>query len=147
MSSHQGRPRRIHNAWKGICKWLPWTTLPHFAETGSLAHNASQWRHNDRDSVSNQQPHGCLRNRLFRRRSKKTSKLRVTGLCVGNSPGPVNFPHKGPVTRKMFPFVDVIMGEEYAYHLLNCDPCNWISTGLICFPSRQNATMSHFKNT
>ena len=28
---------------------------------------------------------------------------------VGNSPGPVNSPHKGPVTRKMFPFDDVIM--------------------------------------
>ena len=40
---------------------------------------------------------------------KKTSKLRVTGLCVGNSPGPVNSPHKGPVTRKVFPFDDVIM--------------------------------------
>ena len=32
-----------------------------------------------------------------------------TGLCAGNSPGPVNSPHKGPVTRKMFPFDDVIM--------------------------------------
>ena len=31
-------------------------------------------------------------NRLFRRRSKKTSKLRVTGLCVGNSPGTGEFP-------------------------------------------------------
>ena len=72
-----------------------------------------QWRHNDHDSVSNHQPHGCLLNSLFRRRSKKTSKLRVTGLCVGNSPGPVNSPHKGPVTRKMFPFDDVIM----AWHL------------------------------
>ena len=45
-----------------------------------------QWRHNGRDSVSNHQPYDCLLNRLFRRRSKKTSKLRVTGLCVGNSP-------------------------------------------------------------
>ena len=72
-------------------------------------HQALHWRHNDHDSVSNHQPHGCLLNRLFRRRSKKTSKLRVTGLCVGNSPGPVNSPHKGPVTRKMFPFDDVIM--------------------------------------
>ena len=45
------------------------------------------WRHNGRDSVSNHQPHDCLFNRLFGRRSKKTSKLRVTGLCVGNSPG------------------------------------------------------------
>ena len=68
-----------------------------------------RWRHNGRDSVSNHQPHDCLLSRLFRRRSKKTSKLRVTGLCVGNSPGPVNSPHKGPVTRKVFPFDDVIM--------------------------------------
>ena len=45
-----------------------------------------QWRHNDHDGVSNHQPHGCLINRLFRRRSKKTSKLGVTGLCAGNSP-------------------------------------------------------------
>ena len=67
------------------------------------------WRHNDHDGVSNHQPHDCLLNRLFRRRSKKTSKLRVTGLCMGKSPGPVNSPHKGPVTWKMFPFDDVIM--------------------------------------
>ena len=46
-----------------------------------------QWRHNERDSVSNHQPHYCLLNHLFRRRSKKTSKVRVTGLCAGNSPG------------------------------------------------------------
>ena len=66
-------------------------------------------RHNDHDGVSSHQPHGCLLNRLFRRRSKETSKLLVTGLCAGNSPGPVNSPHKRPVTRKMFPFDDVIM--------------------------------------
>ena len=66
-----------------------------------------RWRHNGRDSVSNHQPRDCLHNRLFRRRSKKTSKLRVTGLCAGNSP--VNSPHKWPVTRKMFSFDDVIM--------------------------------------
>ena len=53
-----------------------------------------------------------LLNRLFRRRSKKTSKLRVTGLCVGNSPGLVNSPHKGPVTRKMFKLEDVIMDVD-----------------------------------
>ena len=69
-----------------------------------------RWRHNERDGVSNHQPHGCLLKRLFRRRSKRTSKLLVTGLCEGNSPvAAVNSPHKGPVTRKMFPFDDVIM--------------------------------------
>ena len=76
----------------------------------------SWWRHNDHAGVSNHQPHGCLLNRLFRRRSKKTPKLRVTGLCAGNSPGPVNSPHKGPVTRKMFPFDDVIMPYRWHYH-------------------------------
>ena len=63
------------------------------------------WRHNDHDGVSNHQPHDCLLNRLLRRRSKKTSKLRVTGLCAGNSPGTVNSPHKWPVTRKCFHFM------------------------------------------
>ena len=51
-----------------------------------------QWRHNGRDGVSDHQPHDCLLNRLFRRRSKKTSKLRVTGLCVGNWPITGEFP-------------------------------------------------------
>ena len=51
-----------------------------------------QCRHNGRDSVSNHQPHDYLLNRLFRRRSKKTPKLRVTGLCAGNSPGTGEFP-------------------------------------------------------
>ena len=51
-----------------------------------------QWRHNGRDGVSNHQPHNCLLDRLFRRRSKKTSKPRVTGLCAGNSPVTGEFP-------------------------------------------------------
>ena len=67
------------------------------------------WRPNEHDGVSNHQYHDCLLNRLFRRKSKKTSKLNVTGLCAGNSPGPVNSPHKWPVTRTKFPFDEVIM--------------------------------------
>ena len=62
-----------------------------------------QWRHNGHDGVSNYQPHHCLLNCLFRRKSKKTSKLRVIGFCAGNSPMTgVNSPHKWSVTRKMF---------------------------------------------
>ena len=41
-----------------------------------------QWRHNGRDGVSNHQPHHYLLNRLFKNRSKKTSKLLATGLCA-----------------------------------------------------------------
>ena len=54
--------------------------------------NTLHWRHNELDSVSNHHSHHCLLNRLFGRRSKKTSKLRVTGLCAGNSPGTGEFP-------------------------------------------------------
>ena len=45
-----------------------------------------QWRHNGRDGISNHQPHDCLRNCLLGRRSKKTSKLHVTGHCAGEFP-------------------------------------------------------------
>ena len=64
-----------------------WLNISFLLVTRSL-----RWRHNDHAGVSNHQPHGCLLNRLFRRKSKKTSKLRVTGLCVGNSPGTGEFP-------------------------------------------------------
>ena len=51
-----------------------------------------QWCNNGRDGVSNHQPHDGLLSRLFRRKSKKTSKLRFTGLCAGNSPVTGEFP-------------------------------------------------------
>ena len=50
------------------------------------------WRHNGRDGVSNQQSPDCILNWSFGRRSKKTSKHRVTGLCAGNSPVTGEFP-------------------------------------------------------
>ena len=50
------------------------------------------WCHNECECVSNHQPHECLLNSLFRRRSKKILKLHVTGLCEGNSPVTGEFP-------------------------------------------------------
>ena len=44
-----------------------------------------QWRHNERDGISNHKRLDCLLKSLFRCRSRKTSKLPVTGLCEGNS--------------------------------------------------------------
>ena len=79
----------------------------------NLANDAALlWCHNGCDGVSNHQPQDCLLNRLFRCRSKKTPKLRVIGLCEGNSPVTSEFPHMGPVTRKAFPFDDVIMERQ-----------------------------------
>ena len=60
-----------------------------------------QWRHNERDSVSNHQAHDCLRNRLFGQRWKKTSKLCVTGRA-GNSPVTGEFPAQMASNAKMF---------------------------------------------
>ena len=54
--------------------------------------NSLQWRHNGRDGVSNHRRLDCLLNFFFRRRSKKTSKLRVTGICEENSPVTGEFP-------------------------------------------------------
>ena len=70
--------------------------------------------YNERGGVSNHQPYDCLLKRLFGRRSNKPSKLRVQSSASlaflrGIQRWPVNSPHKGPVTRKMFPFDDVIM--------------------------------------
>ena len=59
-----------------------------FTFTFKLCHliRPLHWRHNGHDGVSNHQPYDCLLNRLFRRRSKKSPKLRVTGLCEENLP-------------------------------------------------------------
>ena len=54
----------------------------------SVNANALQWRY----SASNHQPRDCLLNRLFRHKPEKTSRLRVTGLCEGNSPVTSEFP-------------------------------------------------------
>ena len=67
---------------------------------------ALQWRHNERDVIWNHRLLDCLLYSLFRRISKKTSKL-----CYwpqwGESTG--DSPRKGPGTRKIFPFNDVVM--------------------------------------
>ena len=76
------------------------------------------WRRNGSDSVLNHQPHDCLLNRLFRRRSKKTSKLRVTGLCARNSPGTGEFPAQMASNREN-------VSIWWRHHALNM-PC-WMT--------------------
>ena len=71
-----------------FCEYEGWSILL----LSPLYYTPLQWRHNEHDGVSNHQPHDCLLNHLFRRRSKKTSKLRFTSLCAGNSLGTGEFP-------------------------------------------------------
>ena len=67
------------------------------------------WRHNGHDGVSNHRPRDCLLNRLFRRIQRKHQSSATLACVWGIHRWSVNSPHKGPVTRKMFPFDGVIM--------------------------------------
>ena len=68
-----------------------------------------QWRHNGRDSISNHQPDECLLNHYSDADQRKHQSSASLAFVRRIHRGPVNFPHKWPVTRKMFPFDDVIM--------------------------------------
>ena len=63
----------------------------------AMAHSTEmppmQWRHNECDGVvPNHRRLGCLLNRLFRCRSKRTSNVYVNGRCEGNPPLTGGFP-------------------------------------------------------
>ena len=65
-----------------------WRKIWYHANSCVFVYLSLQWRPNERDGVSNHRLHDYL----LRCRSSKTSKLRVTGLCVGNSPMTGEFP-------------------------------------------------------
>ena len=74
--------------YSGILSWYNiMITTHHIKLLSEWINYSSQWRHNGRgDGVSNHRCIDCLLSRLLRRKSKKTSKLRVTGLCEGDPP-------------------------------------------------------------
>ena len=84
------------------------------------------WRHNQRNSVSNHRRLDCLLNILFRRRSKKTSKLSVTGICEGNSPVTGEFPAERARDAKN---VSLLMTSSWSFDMV---PCINPSNGLPC---------------
>ena len=116
-------------------KYMPWI-MSKEKNAGSLSQISSlifairvilvvllRWRHNERDGVSNHQHIHCLLNLLFRRRSKKTSKLRVTGLCdetfstllslcAGNLVVTSGFPSQRPVTRNFDVYFDLCLNKR-----------------------------------
>ena len=79
-----------------------------------------QWRYNERNDGSNHRRFDCLLTCLSRRRKKETSKLHVAGLCERNSPVTVEFSAQRPVTRKMFPFDDVILWHRAIVRVSHC---------------------------
>ena len=85
-----------------------------------------QWRHSERDGVSNHQHPNCLLNRLFRRKSKKHQSFASLAYVRGIHRWPMNSPHKGPVTRKMVSFDDVIMKTRIC--ISSCCTVQWLLT-------------------
>ena len=88
-----------------------------------------RWRRYECDGVSNHQPHDCLLKPFIRRRTKKTSKLRVTALCAGNPPVTGEFPAQRTSNadnvsiwchhewRLFSQDCDIRKKSEYNYHL------------------------------
>ena len=83
---------------------------------------ALQWRHHWRDSVWNH--HATLTIVYSTVYSKKTLKLRVTGLCAGNSPVTGEFPAQMAINAKnvsnwwrhqgFYPYLQSLPGRHYA---------------------------------
>ena len=129
------------------------------------------WRHNGHNSVSNLQSHDCLLNHLFMRRSKKHQSSASLAFVRGIHRWPVNSSHKGPVTRKMFRFDDVLMLLKFrlsckltnsmGYHNTRVSPTSfcdsrfsgnsqthcdvWGTTWLVFMSSRDVSTCTSFK--
>ena len=70
-----------------------------------------QWRHNECDGVSNHRRLDCFLNSFLGTDQGKHQSSASLAFVSGIHRWPVNSPHKGPVTRKMFPFDDVSMIE------------------------------------
>ena len=78
---------------------------------------ALQWCYNERDCISNHRRLDCLLNRLFRCQSKKILKLRVTGVCEGNSP------MTGEFTAQRASIVEniSIWWRHHGFQKINCE--------------------------
>ena len=84
--------------------------LDHFSlGFAAFCTNTLQIRHNERDNVSNHQRIDCLPNVCSGADQRKHQHSLSLASVRGIYQWPADFLHKGPVTRKMFPFDDVIM--------------------------------------
>ena len=78
-----------------------------------------------------------------RRRSKKIWKLQSLAFVRGIQRWSVKSPHKGPLTRKMFPFDDVIMLSVATAMACSGHTCNihaWSVTSVMVIPKKKLAT-------
>ena len=119
--------------------WFNWLCIINGLEKVRMLHYCTvplQWRHNESYCVSNHRRLDGMLNRLFRRRSKKTSKPALLTVCGGIHRSPLDSPHKRPVTRETFPFDDVIM----LYQLVFCTITNMELTSSLVILVRSTST-------
>ena len=91
-----------------------------------------QWRH----CISNHQLHDCLLNHVFRHRSKKTSKFRVTGLCEGNSLVTGEFPAQMASNAENISiwWSHYVLSFLHYWHYLNHPSQSACNIDVSCFP-------------
>ena len=95
-------PNHHHGCWQPYVGGASVMALTYFPRDIPDHSTTLQWCHNGHDGVPNHRRLDCLLTRLFGRRSKKTSKLRVTGLCEGNSPVTSQFPSQRASNAEYF---------------------------------------------
>ena len=98
----------------------------------------SQWRHNDHHGVSNHLPSIVCATVCLSWHQRKHQSPRSWPFVRGMRRSPVNSPQKGPVTRKMFPYDDVIMIRHYY------DRC-WCFTDCCILGIHSNSRCFHSK--
>ena len=96
--------------------------------------NSLSRRHNERDCISNHQCLERLLNCSFRRRSKNTSKLRVTGICEGKPLVTSGFPSQMASSAEKVPFDDIIMCNKIYNTVIyenktGYEHCYWCKSG------------------
>ena len=97
---------KVRQRWEGQAECMVSSSL-----------HRKKWRHDERDGVSNPQPHDCLLNRLLRRQSLDKSLTFVRGIHRW----PVNSRTKGQQCGKCFHLMTsswpkVITVTSHAYH-------------------------------
>ena len=92
VNNHENPTDNIYIEIHDVLTWIVYRIYRIFHTLEWHTCRSLNWHHNERDGVSNHQPIDCLINRLFRCKSKKTSKLRTTSLCARNSPVSGHFP-------------------------------------------------------
>ena len=102
---------------------MPW----HFTVLGHQLPRL-QWRHNERDGVAITSitiVYLTVYSGADQRKHQSSASL---AFVRGIHRWPVNSPHKGPVTRKMFPFDDVIMAVAIIKLEMSSLDLLWLST-------------------